>query len=134
MAVPRENVRGANNIRGVSNIRNHTSGGPNACRAHEVYLRVACLEIEKHVQDKHRQNAMQRAQDTEERIRQIEAEKKLLMEMINGERRTRGSSARDSNPESPTLKVRQSADDGATERSPSGSRVQKQRREFRLQY
>ncbi len=77
------------NIRGVQDIRTRTGRGPGHFVAHEAYMRITSLEMEKARRERERASAMARVRNIDARFTEMEAEKAALLAAL-GERTTDG--------------------------------------------
>jgi len=77
------------NIRGVQEIRTRTGRVPGHFVAHEAYMRITCLEMEKARREKERASAMARVLNIDARFKEMEAEKATLLAAL-GEHTTDG--------------------------------------------
>ena len=73
MALPKRTIRGSQNIRTLS------GRADDKFRPHKVFLRVACLEMERERRGHERTSALERVRTIEDRFSEIDAEKRDLM-------------------------------------------------------
>ena len=66
-------------LRGVQNIRTLSGRADEKFRPHKVFLKIACLEMERERRGHERRSAAERVEVIEERFREIDAEKRELM-------------------------------------------------------
>ena len=76
MTVPRRTLRR------VQDIRTHAGISTERTLPHQVYLRIACLEMEKFRREQERQSAMRRVQTIDARFNEIKAEQMSLMQTM----------------------------------------------------
>ncbi|MBN1841103.1 MAG: hypothetical protein JW883_02335 [Deltaproteobacteria bacterium] len=76
MAIPQKTIRG------VQDIRTHTRAAASAFQAHEAYMRLSCLEMEKARRGKERESAMRRVDLIDARFKEIEGEKAELLQTL----------------------------------------------------
>ena len=81
-------------IRGVQNIRTRTGTVPGHFVAHEAYLKITCLEMEKVRRQKDREAAMIRVRNIDARFKEMEAEKASLLSALDERTTDRIPSAR----------------------------------------
>jgi hypothetical protein len=72
-------------VRGVQNIRTLLGRVDQTFQPHRAFLRIACLEMEKARRSQEKEGAMRRVRSVEARCREIETEKRRLLEAL-GER------------------------------------------------
>jgi hypothetical protein len=81
-------------IRGVQNIRTLAGMADDKALPHKVFLRIACLEMERARRGQERRAAMARVRDIDDRFREIDAEKReRLAAMAGAKPATRASQA-----------------------------------------
>lgn len=80
-------IRGANDIRGASSITRADTP------AHQMYMRLCTLEMERHRLQQERNEALERVQRTERRMAQIDAEIRQFQAKIAEKTNTRATSA-----------------------------------------
>jgi len=73
MALPKRTIRGSQNIRTLS------GRADDKFLPHKVFLRVACLEMERERRGQERRSALERVRTIEDRFSEIDAEKRELM-------------------------------------------------------
>lgn len=81
MAVARSST-----IKGVQNIRTHAGRANQSTKPYQAYFRIGALEMEKARRATERQSAMERVNNIDIRVREIETEKSVLMEKIAADR------------------------------------------------
>ena len=69
--------------RGVQDIQTHSGMAEQGFMPHKTFLRIACLEMEKARRGQERRSAMGRVQDIDRRFREIEAEKRQLLQALH---------------------------------------------------
>jgi hypothetical protein len=72
-------------IRGSQNIRTLSGRADDKFLPHKVFLRVACLEMERERRGQEHRSAMRRVRIIDERFREIDAEKRDLMAGMTGQ-------------------------------------------------
>ena len=82
-------------IRGAQDCRTLASAANQTILPHRMYLRIACLEMEKFRREQERASAVRRVQNIERRFAEIDAERVRLLEAM-GERAARRTEAKDS--------------------------------------
>lgn len=76
MAVPEKKIRGLQNIRTLS-------GKENQARApHKVYMRIACLEMEKARRGEEKNGALARVRNIDARFNDIDVEREALLDSL----------------------------------------------------
>ena len=85
-------------IRGVQSIRTKTGTVPGHFVAHEAYMRITCLEMEKARRAKERESAMVRVRSIDARFKEMEAEKAALLAALDERTADRLPSARQCGP------------------------------------
>lgn len=73
-------------IRGVKDIRTHAGRTNAAAPPYQAYFRIGALEMETARRAKERQSAMKRVDNIDDRVREIEAEKDMLLKKIAADR------------------------------------------------
>lgn len=76
MAVSRKNIKG------VANIRTHSGSVDRTLKPHEAHMRLCVLEMEKARRGQERESAMRRVRVIDERYKEIEEEKKDILEAL----------------------------------------------------
>ena len=71
-------------VRTSQNIRTLSGRADDKFLPHKVFLRVACLEMERERRGQERRSAMQRVRLVDERCREIDAEKHEIMSGMKG--------------------------------------------------
>lgn len=75
--------------RGLQDIRTHAGRAEEIRLPHQVLLRVAWLEMEKHRRVSERQSAVHRMRNIEQRVKEIETEQQSLLEKVPISRQSR---------------------------------------------
>jgi hypothetical protein len=83
MALPKRTIRGSQNI-GTLSWR-----ADDKFRPHKVFLRIACLEMERERRGQERRSAVQRVQVIDDRFHEIDAEKRDLLAELAGQKAER---------------------------------------------
>ena len=78
MTIPKRNLRSLQDIPTLSGRVDQVS------EPYRAYMRISCLEMEKVRRGKERESAMHRVNNIEERFREIEKEKALLLKRVGG--------------------------------------------------
>jgi len=76
MAVPRRNIRGLQNISTLS------GSSDNLSQPYSLYMRLSCLEMEKFRRGEETASAMQRVDNINSRVRQINDEESAILEAL----------------------------------------------------
>jgi hypothetical protein len=76
---------GKKHVRGAQDIRTLSGRVDQTFQPHRAFLRIACLEMEKARRSQEKESAMHRVRSVEARCRDIETEKRRLLEAL-GER------------------------------------------------
>jgi flavoprotein len=71
-------------LRGLQDIRTLSGRVDRAIVPYKEYMKISCLEMEKSRRRKERESAMQRVKNIDMRIREIDAEKAVLLQNLNG--------------------------------------------------
>ncbi|AFM27561.1 hypothetical protein [Desulfomonile tiedjei] len=82
------NIRMKGNSRGLRDIRTHSGKVDRVGLPYMAYMSISCLEMEKARREKERLSALTRIKNIEQRIREIEAEKDLLLKGVGERTRT----------------------------------------------
>ena len=69
-------------LRGLKDIRTLAGRVDQLTDQYRLYLKVACLELEKFRRGKERDSALVRVRDISERVQEIEAEKAALLQRV----------------------------------------------------
>ena len=77
MAIPTKNIRS------MQDVRTHSSKMAETFVPYKAYMRLSCLEMEKHRRGQEREMALLRVRNIEQRFEQIEAEKAAILAEIN---------------------------------------------------
>ncbi len=81
-------------MRGLRDIRTHAGNAEKT--PHRLYMQITCLEMERARRSKERASASRRVEDIDARFKEIDAEKRRLLEAIGehtGATQGRGDSA-----------------------------------------
>lgn len=78
-------IRTKGNTRGLRDIRTHSGKVDRLAIPHMAYMNISCLEMEKARREKEKLSALNRINNIEQRLREIEAEKDVLLKGL-GER------------------------------------------------
>ena len=99
MAVPERKIRGLQNIRTLSGKENQ------ALSPHKVYMRIACLEMEKARRGEEKNSALARVRNIDARFNDIDVERETLLDSLAQQDATRRSASHTTSPEEgPALK------------------------------
>ena len=93
MAVPEKKIRGLQNIRTLSGKENQ------ALTPHKVYMRIACLEMEKARRGEEKNGALARVRNIDARFNDIDAEKQAILASLAQQGTARSSDLPASPPE-----------------------------------
>lgn len=72
-------------LRGLQDIRTLSGRVDRVVVPYKEYMKISCLEMEKSRRRMERESAMQRVKNIDIRIREIEAEKAVLLQNLNGQ-------------------------------------------------
>jgi len=79
-------IRTKSNSKGLRDIRTHSGKVDQLAIPHMAYMNISCLEMEKARREKERSSALNRINNIEQRLREIETEKDSLLRGL-GERK-----------------------------------------------
>lgn len=87
-------------LRGLQDIRTHSGKVERGnTPLYKVYMNLSCLEMEKFRRGKEREGARQRMENIDARFRDIEAEKRELLQSLNNPNRGRPRPVREAEPD-----------------------------------
>jgi len=92
MRIPKRNIPGLQDIRTFAGRVDQTS------RPHRAYMKLACLEIEKARRGVERESAAYRMANIDSRVKEIEAEKALLLQSLAARGQGKSSHSRSDAP------------------------------------
>ncbi len=88
-------------LRGVQSIRTLGGMSEDKFRPHKVFLKIACLEMERERRNQERRSALGRVEVIEDRFREIDTEKRDLLAGLAGPRPAREPAEVPSDPPPP---------------------------------
>jgi hypothetical protein len=93
-------VRTKGNSKGLRDIRTHSGKVDRLAIPHMAYMNISCLEMEKARREKERLSALNRINNIDQRLQEIEAEKDVLLKGLGertGELLKKAPSSRETN-------------------------------------
>jgi hypothetical protein len=78
-------------LRGLQDIRTLSGNVDRTIVPYKEYMKISCLEMEKLRRGKEREGAIQKVRNIDIRIREIEAEKAVILQALNGQKIGDGS-------------------------------------------